>query len=280
MLGPLLRFLSRYGSTLPLAQSPLIRTAVGRAATLMKRPGRIVTVHGHRMKLDSQDSLGLSVWKTYEPYETSLIEKRLKVGDVFLDLGANIGYYTLIAARKVGPTGHVYAFEPDPTNFSILKNNVEMNGYGNVTLINKAVDETTRTAKLYLSATNKGDHRLHPAAEARESIAIQTTTLDEAIRGGVDFIKMDIQGHEGKALRGARRLLKQKPLTILTEFSPMFLRKAGSDPEQVLKSLERNGFAVFLLDVGHKRQVPTSATALMAASRKHPEDYFNLWCQK
>ena len=74
------------------------------------------------MTVDDEDSLGLSVFGQYEPCQTQLIKDNLREGEVFIDLGANIGYFTLIASKIVGPKGHVYAFEPNPVIFSILKN--------------------------------------------------------------------------------------------------------------------------------------------------------------
>src|SRR3989344_3364089 len=91
-----------------------------------------VEVMGNKIFLDDHDSLRLSILGVHEPYQTEIIMKNVKRGDVVLDVGANIGYYTLLFAKLVGPEGIVFAFEPDPTNFSILKKNVETNNYTNV----------------------------------------------------------------------------------------------------------------------------------------------------
>jgi len=157
-------------------------------------------VQGHKMFLDSKDSLCLSINGVYEPFETELVKKEIKKGDVVLDLGANIGYYTLIFGKLVGKRGKVFAFEPDPTNFSLLKKNVEMNGYKNVELVQKAVSNKTGKIKLYLCEDNKGDHRIYNSHDGRQSIEIEAIRLDDYFKnynGAVDFIKMDIQGAEG-----------------------------------------------------------------------------------
>ncbi len=96
---------------------------------------RWVWVQGHKLFLDKLDTLELATREIYEPLETQLLLKRLKPGQTFVDIGANIGYYTLLAARQVGPAGRVYAFEPDEENFKLLQKNTEINGYSNVTSV-------------------------------------------------------------------------------------------------------------------------------------------------
>jgi len=157
-------------------------------------------VDGHKMFLDSKDSLNLSINGVYEPFETELVKKEIKKGDVVLDIGANIGYYTLIYAKLVGEEGKVFAFEPDPDNFALLKKNVEINGYRNVILAQKAVSNKTGKIRLYLSEVNKGDHRIYDSHDGRKSIEIETIRLDDYFKNynvRIDFIKMDVQGAEG-----------------------------------------------------------------------------------
>src|SRR5437867_3185244 len=95
-------------------------------------------VRGHWMHLDPTDSVvspTLRHFGVFEPFETQLVQQMVRPGDVVLDVGANIGYYTLIFAELVGEQGHVYAFEPDPRNFAFLAKNVHSNRYRNVTLV-------------------------------------------------------------------------------------------------------------------------------------------------
>jgi FkbM family methyltransferase len=205
-----------------------------------------VMVQGHRMWLDDQDTLELATQEVYEPLETALFKKELKAGQTVLDIGANIGYYTLIAARIVGPKGKVYAFEPDPDNFALLKKNVEANGYTNVVLVNRAVSDKTRTARLFLNPSNRGDHRLYDSNDGRPSIAVQTIRLDDFFKKldkKIHFIKMDIQGSEASALNGMKGLIRQNtPLRLVTEFSPGSLKLNGQDPRKYLKTLGQCGF--------------------------------------
>ena len=114
-----------------------------------------VMVEGHKMFLDSVDTFHLCTNGYHEPIETDLIKKHVKRGDVVLDLGANIGYFTLILPRLVGEEGKVFAFEPDPENFALLKKNVEINSYQNVVLVQKAVSNRNGKATLYLYEEHK-----------------------------------------------------------------------------------------------------------------------------
>ncbi len=96
----------------------------------------LVTMNGHKMYI-SDDFLGFYLIGEYEPETTDLFVSLLHEGDVVVDIGAHIGYYTLLAARTVGKDGKVFAFEPDPDNYALLVKNVEMNGYNNVTAVQK-----------------------------------------------------------------------------------------------------------------------------------------------
>lgn len=243
-----------------------------------------IMVQGHRMWLDDKDTLELGVHEVYEPVETALLKKELKPGDTFLDIGANIGYYTLIAARIVGPKGKVFAFEPDPTNFGLLKKNVEDNGYTNVTLVNKAVSDRSQRLKLFLNETNRGDHRVYDSKDGRKSIPIQAIALDgyfKKLDKKVRLIKMDIQGAEAQALKGMKGLIRaNRFLKLVTEFSPGSLKLCGSDPAKYLKTLQKLGFKLSEISEKGKSVKPIKPASLL----KHPwggtDDYTNLYCVK
>jgi len=130
-------------------------------------------VLGHKMYLDVKDALRLSINGVYEPFETELVRKEVKKGDVVLDIGANIGYYTLIFAKLVGQEGEVLAFEPDPNNFALLKKNIEINGYRNVSLLQKAVSNRSGKIRLYLSDSNPGAHTIYDSHDGHKSIELK-----------------------------------------------------------------------------------------------------------
>ena len=157
-----------------------------------------VEINGHKMFLDQYDSLQLSIHGIHEPHETEVVKNEIKKGQVVLDIGANIGYYTLIFANLVGNEGIVYAFEPNPTNFSLLKKNVEINGYHNVTIIPNAVSDKNGKTTLFLGKDNMVTHRIFDAQiDPRKTIDVDVISLDEYFKNynrRIDFIKMDVEG--------------------------------------------------------------------------------------
>lgn len=238
-------------------------------------------VQGHKMFLDSKDALSLSINGVYEPLETELAKKEIKKGDVVLDIGANIGYYTLIFAKLVGEDGEVFAFEPNPTNFALLTKNVEMNGYKNVTLVQKAVSNKTGKLKLYLSE-DMGDHRIYDSHDGRKYIEIDAIRLDDYLGGNnlkIDFIKMDIQGAEGGAIQGMLNLLKKnKTVKIVTEFWPIGLKRFGIDSNEYLKLLIEIGFKLYEVNEQEKKIKPVDIPKFLEIYTPEKANYTNLLC--
>ena len=206
----------------------------------------LVQTAAQQMYVDAQDSVSISTFGVYEPETTLLIERTLNPGDVFLDIGANIGWYTLLAARLVGETGKVFAFEPEPANFALLQRNVALNGYHNVELVQKAVSDRNQTMTLYLCASDKGSHALYESSHDGQSVEVEALRLDDyfsAYAGRIDLIKMDIEGSEGHAVKGMTALLANNPaVKIITEFSPHALAQCGTPAQDFLGQLAGLGF--------------------------------------
>jgi FkbM family methyltransferase len=239
-------------------------------------------VQGHKMFLDSIDSLKLSINGIYEPLETELVTKEIKKGDVVLDIGANIGYYTLIFAKLVGEEGKVFAFEPDPTNYALLQKNVDLNGYTNVILVQKAVSNRTGKIKLYLCDDNKADNRIYNSHDGRQSTEIEAIRLDDYFKdydGGVDFIKMDIQGAEGGAIQGMLDLIeKNRNVKITAEFWPVGLKRFGIEPEECLQLLAEHGFQLYNINERAKKIESVSIAKLLETYSPNKDEYTNLLC--
>ena len=233
------------------------------------------------LKLDKHDSLKLSIWGQYEPFVTAFALERIKPGMVVVDGGANIGYYTVQFARRVGEKGLVYAFEPAPENMLVLTENVEKNGHQNVRLCQYALSDKVGDLKLYLSSINAGDHRISKDDERRESVTIPGMALDDLPNLKMpDFIKLDIQGAEAVALSGMKRVLFKRPLSLLMEFWPYGLVQCGSDPAQLLQNLLDAGFRISELDGREKAVLPFDAERLLKDYTPENRLFTELYCEK
>lgn len=241
----------------------------------------VARVQGHKMFLDPRDQLNLFSNGIYEPFETEIVKTEIRKGDIVLDIGANIGYYTLIFANLVGPEGKVFAFEPDPGNFALLEKNVEANGYHNVILVNKAVSNKNGKIKLYLS-DDIGDHRIYDSGDGRKSVEIEAIRLDDYFKQGnsrVNFIKMDIQGAEWEAIQGMNLLLqKNKDLKVITEFSPKLLRISGIRPEDYLGLLINHDLKLYHADERVQKIEPVNITEPLEKWMPSNRSYTNLLC--
>jgi FkbM family methyltransferase len=189
-----------------------------------------------------------------EAFEAKLVEKYCRPGMQVVDVGANIGFYTLIFSRLVGETGHVWAFEPAPGNAEILRKNIAVNRFSNISIVEAGVSNTTEDGNLYISDSHQGDHRTF-SQEDRDTLSIKLYALDDYFQSKqrIDLIKLDIQGAEGLALMGMRRILANNPgLIILMEFWPDMLLKLGLSPKEMLQDLLNLGYRIQVID--EKRQ--------------------------
>jgi len=212
-----------------------------------------------------------------------LVKKEIKNGDVVLDLGAHIGYYTLIFAKLVGDEGRVIAFEPDPSNFALLKKNVEINGFKNVELVNKAVSNQTGPARLYLSKHSAVAHRIYDVNDGCKSIEIEAIRLDEYFinyKGRVDFIKMDIQGAEGAAIQGMKGLLKNNDLKLVMEYSQKRAVHFGMSSQEYIKLLGEYGFKIFDIDEKERKIELFSPEPVIVINSSLKKNRTNLLCLK
>src|SRR5262249_32474127 len=147
----------------------------------------------------------------FESETVELFLKLLAPGMTALDVGANVGQYTLLAAQRVGPSGRVHAFEPTPHVAAKLRANVRLNGFRNVTVAAMAVGDNCGEATLYYVDDDGSNNILAPEPGYPTSVKVPLITLDDYLAsqglGKVDVMKMDIEGAELKALRGSPRLL-------------------------------------------------------------------------
>jgi len=275
------RFKHRYLRDLNLGSIPGVRQLRQRLIERNRMPV-VDGINGHSMYLDAQDSLGLSWNKSFEVAETEFFRSTVRRGQVVLDVGANIGYFTLLFAKQVGPGGHVFSFEPSPANIAILEKNVAENGYHNVTIVPGAVSDQPGRLRLFLSEQNLGDHRIYDSGDGRASVEVEALTLDGFFKDGrpkIDVIKMDIQGAEFGALKGMRRIFSANPHVImLMEFWPFGLRRFGVGPEPLLRLLAEYGLAIRELDEKSPRLKPVEEGELVARYPEGSPYHTNLLC--
>jgi FkbM family methyltransferase len=254
-LETLIRFAYRKVGSL-LGGRGLYRFRMARAAhSVIARHLRhvAVDVQGHRMILDKEDSLFLHLKGVHEPLSTELVKSYIEPDDVVVDVGAHVGYFTLLFARIVGDGGRVFAFEPEPTNARLLRRNLRLNAYSNVEVIEAAVSDRVGTVNLYLSEDNEGDHRIWQSKSdgARRAVPVRSVALSDVFRDyprRISFVKLDVQGAEGRALHGMKSLMERDRPTILMEFVPPWLARCGTEADRLFAWMQGMGFRAQWVD--------------------------------
>lgn len=216
----------------------------------------------------------------YEQEETEFFREKIKPGMTVVDVGANIGYFTLIMASKTGKDGRVIAFEPEPENFSILKKNIAYNFLDQVVCRPVALGDAIGFAKLFLSKDNKGDHHVYSTEnENRDFVNVPVQTMDSQLEKlgitKVDVMKIDVQGSESAVLEGMKKIIEQSPdLVMLVELWPYGLRNAGADPLVFLTELSKS-FEIFEM---HTSKIVTDFHALLSCLPQ--KKYTNILCKR
>ncbi len=196
--------------------------------------------------LDFADHIQQSIWlNIYEWRDWMMVRTLVKRGYVVLDIGANVGFYTMQFARLVGPTGRIHAFEPLLKNRARLHINVELNRFGDRVVINEeAVSATTGTANLSSSPDrNSGFAKIVPSGDP-----VPTVSVDDYLdRNGIDrvhFLKCDIEGHEPEMLKGATRSLDAGRIEwVMIEHNGQNLGPAGHSIRSILKTFRGYGYS-------------------------------------
>ena len=243
-----------------------------------------VVINEVKYHLDPKDNNFLSVNKIYEPQVTKTINKIVKAGDWVVDIGANIGYYTLLLAKLVGPKGKVISFEPDPTSFKILKKSIKANNFKNIILENKAITDKNQEIDFYLSKKDTRLHQIFNNPNSKEVLRIQTTTLDDYLKNFsavINFVKIDIEGAEPLALQGMTKTIKKNSnIKIITEYVPNHLKLSGCDGENYLKNLANLNFKFYDLDQIKEKNICIGKKQIIAKYPEKNTSWTNLLCLK
>jgi len=183
-------------------------------------------------------------WKEREEADRFL--SLMRPGMTVFDVGANLGMYSLMAAKRVGPGGKVHAFEPTPRLVRKVEDNAALNGFSNIVINQVAVSDRPATAEFFLCAD---DDQSSLAAISDSAITVRTITLDDYIAeqgiGRVDLVKIDVEGAEVCAFAGARRLLSgPEAPAIFLEINPGALGKMGSSAGELESLLRGHGYAL------------------------------------
>lgn len=231
---------------------------------------RTVTLNGYKMEVDKFDTHDIITKKIFEPEETKIIKQFLSSNKnlIGLDLGANIGYYTLLMAKYCDK---VYAFEPEINNFKTLSKNILMNKYFNVTAENKAVGDKQREDFLNI-AVEAGSHSFLDSIKSRKVEKVCIVRLDDYFDNVSDkpnVIKIDIEGYELEALHGAKNLLKNVR-AMLIEYNIGLMKDNGKDPIELFNFIKDNGFKIEQI-IDYRLEKVRSGSDIRS---------FNLWCTK
>jgi FkbM family methyltransferase len=206
-----------------------------------------------RVLADLRTALGLTLYRYgVADADMALVRRLLRPSDIFIDGGANVGLFTLIAARAVGAQGCVIAFEPSPQTRATLVRNIALNGYDWVNVRSEALDAQSGQRR-FISRRGDGaglsSFEPQEIASNDETQIVATIALDEAIAaldtGRITLIKLDLEGAELGALRGGRALLRDAAPDIVIEIEDAHLRRQGASREQVLELLGSFGYRFY-----------------------------------
>jgi FkbM family methyltransferase len=218
-----------------------------------------------------------------EPYTVRLFRELVKPGMVVVDLGAYLGYYTLLAARGMESAGTVYAFECNPVNYRFLLHNLRLNRYRETVVPrSEAVADEVGVLPFSVRGWDLSAGSLWEKSERKQVIDVPSTTLDRALDGQqIDVLKMDIEGGELHALDGMSSMISNSPnLVMFTECNPSALAAAGTSASELLERLHAVGFEVREI---HEREQVLRQVSDELSSGEHEDDgswFVNLYCTK
>lgn len=203
---------------------------------------RILSDHAIQWYLDQKT--------TPEPEVVHVMARVLQPGDFAIDCGANVGFFTLLMAQYVKPEGRVLAIEPGHNNLHKFHRNIAINqAMGMVTHCDRPLSYGTHNVPFYLSRDN-GQNACFPGKDSAVTMELPATTLDAICDENPKLIKMDIEGSELDALKGATRVLSQHPPFIVMELNEKALKAMGTSSVEVRNFMAAAGYAMFWLDEG------------------------------
>ncbi len=219
------------------------------------------TIHGVKMvidpSLDNGVELSLFETGTYEKGTIQFLEKQLKPGSRFLDIGANIGLMSVIASKIVGESGIVYAVEANPGTVSILQTNIELNSCKNIELIPVALSDMQGTALLFENwEVNRGGASLISQSDGQEGVEVKMERLDDLFDENlvIDLVKIDVEGFEPQVIRGGMKWFKKQLPIFIIEVSEKREKEVGPSPLEIMELVRTIGDYHFFKQKGTKER--------------------------
>ena len=237
-----------------------------------------VELESHSLYVMPRDYIGSAILQTrgHEPHVTKLLKRELNRGDVFLDIGANLGFFTMLASAIVGETGRVLSFEPNPLNLQLIYASVLRNAARNVHIHPFAASDKTGILRFLTVGSNGGV--MNDDDERDTSMLVQSVVLDEFLKNEtrIDLVKLDIEGYEIFALKGMRGLIDQHQPKIVAEFHPWAIRKNElGEPEEYLNFFFDLKYKVAIIaDKGELIEVASPAEVTAYQSSRGDERIF------
>jgi FkbM family methyltransferase len=223
----------------------------------------IRTKYGFKMKVDPSDWLGRHVYVTgdYEPATSNLIWRLLAQGDTFVDVGANIGFFTLLAAKRVGPAGRVVSFEPIPYVREHLAKNIEINRFRNCTVFSEALSDRSGECDFFQGPRDHvGISSLGEIGNTANVLRVETKRLDELLDiQRVSLLKVDVEGAESLVLEGARATLERHKPALIVEITPEYLKRLERSTEDIERLLSSLGYECYAIENNGLRRLRSLA---------------------
>lgn len=204
--------------------------------------------------------------REWEPAETLFLQRSLAAGETFVDVGANVGYFSVLGSKLVGPEGSVISVEPEERNIGLLKANLWRNDCTNAIVLPLAAGSSRRFLPLSFNESNRGDHQAGGSAPPNR--LVPSASLD-ALLGDrtVEFVKIDTQGYDHEVIAGLEHVLHRDGPIVLSEFWVAGLHERGIDPRTVADAYSDSGYQMHLLDeraelrlIGPEELVETAST--------------------
>jgi FkbM family methyltransferase len=207
--------------------------------------------------LDTSDHIQwhLFYYGIYEPEETRWIKQYIQPGMVVFDVGANIGYYSVIMSKLIGPNGMIHSFEAATAAFNRLKEHINVNHCKNTIIYHSAISDRNGQCIIYCADNaNTGESSLKSFDGFKKKETVSCFTLDSYIEkkniNKVDFIKVDVEGAEMLVIDGAMSLLKRHRPTIMLEINPSYLFRMGANTDNLILTMKHAGYNMYCFDQG------------------------------